>query len=153
MPYEADTKQHQLFAAAKEEDINKMAAALDEGCDINAVSEYNRTPLHLAYNSRHIEAAKFLLSRGANPNVADEYGETVLDWACTVNDKDMVVLLVESRAEINRRDFKDRTPLGEAIERRHWIIAEYLLLNGAIWSLNDYKMQLGNLCTSKRSIG
>jgi hypothetical protein len=43
--------------------------ALSQGMDINAFDKYGWTLLYFACNDSDIEMAKYLISRGANPNV------------------------------------------------------------------------------------
>lgn len=131
-----------LFTAAKSGNVSEIETALESGWDINTLGEYGWSALCYAINSgsgspRH-EAVKFLLSRGANPNIVDKWGETPLDWACTGNYIDMAKLLIERGAKINHKDAQNRTPLGEALSRGHWELVEHLFCKGAVWSTYDY---------------
>lgn len=62
-----------IHEAAKEGNVAAISAALDAGVDINA-SDGIATPLYFAIDRAHLEAAKFLIARGANVNLAAKWG-------------------------------------------------------------------------------
>ena len=62
-----------------------MQALLDAGADINQVSAGDQTsPLLIATINGHFDLAKFLLDKGANPNLAADNGATPLYAAMNV---------------------------------------------------------------------
>ena len=51
------------------------------GADVNAVTNWEATPLHLAAFHGHVNAAVRLMDNGANPQMKDDYGLTPLAMA------------------------------------------------------------------------
>src|SRR5262249_7350561 len=63
-----------------------------------------------------LEAAKFLLDRGANPAAHDDQGQTALHWAAWTPQVDVIKLLLERGAPVEVTDNRfHATPLDEAL--------------------------------------
>lgn len=60
-----------------------------------------RTPLHWAIAKKHTDIVKLLLQHGANPNVRNSAGRTVLQEACYTDLPESVELLLQSGADVN----------------------------------------------------
>src|SRR5271156_6798088 len=60
------------------------------------------------------EVVAELLSAGANAGVVDDRGRTALHYAAKANQLGAIHLLIEHRAEIDRRALTGCTPLAEA---------------------------------------
>ena len=67
-------------AACRKADIARIAKLLDQGAPIDARDLINGTALMAAAQLDNIELAGFLLDRGADVNLKDNYGMTALDW-------------------------------------------------------------------------
>lgn len=85
-----------LLFAAREGDIESARLMLDGGVDINYGDVDNTNALIAAIMNKQYTFAKFLLDRGANPNIAGGYGRTALyamvdirneDWSTLPNRK------------------------------------------------------------------
>ena len=63
--------------------------------------------------------AQDLLSRGANPNVINEYGHTPLMFAASNNFVKMASLLIANGANVNARSNSGRTAMDSAISEGH----------------------------------
>jgi ankyrin repeat protein len=78
-----------LLLAARQGNVETVAALLDKGADVNQVSEGSKTsPLLIATMNGRFDLAKVLLDRGADPNLASEpagvtplYAAINLAWA------------------------------------------------------------------------
>jgi ankyrin repeat protein len=78
-----------LLLAARQGNIETVAALLDHGADVNQVSEGSKTsPLLIATMNGRFDLAKYLLDRGADPSLAGEpsgvtplYAAINLAWA------------------------------------------------------------------------
>jgi ankyrin repeat protein len=67
-----------LFDAARRGDVARLQAQLAAGVNINAQNPKGFTALVLASYDDHLDAAKFLLEAGADPNLQDVTGNTAL---------------------------------------------------------------------------
>src|SRR5215467_35690 len=85
-----------LSFAAREGDIESARAMLDAGVDINYGDIDDTTALIVSMMNKQYSFAKFLLDRGADPNVVGGYGRTALyaivdirneDWSTLPNRK------------------------------------------------------------------
>lgn len=95
-------------------------------------------PLHIAAKRNNIEIMNLLLKYRANINIRGSYGDTPLLWACSHNNMKAVEFLVHRSADVNllARDHggsyhKDRSPLYYAFQSDNFIMAKFLLMNGA----------------------
>ncbi len=70
-----------LLFAAQQGDVESARLLLDAGADIDFATEEEGSALVIAAAAGHEDLAKFLLERGANPNIKDAYGLTALHFA------------------------------------------------------------------------
>jgi ankyrin repeat protein len=104
--------------AAREGDIDTARVMLDAGVDMNQVDADNTSPLVVSILNKKYTFAKFLLDRGADPNLADVRGRAALyaavdmrneDYSALPNHKeddplpslDLIVVLLERGANPN----------------------------------------------------
>lgn len=74
--------------AAREGDVQTLKVMLDAGVDINIVDGEKTSPLVTALMNKQYTAAKYLLDRGADPNVADTFGRAALYAAIDMRNED-----------------------------------------------------------------
>ena len=74
-----DLKGVDIWAAAREGDVAALKAHVKAGADIQKKDQFSTTPLHWAVALGRVDAAKYLLSQGAEANVANQEGKTPLD--------------------------------------------------------------------------
>ena len=142
--YEGKTPFHELSQCEVlfEGDILNLATLLlKHGAELNRRDRSNEAPLHLAIQSNRFRLAKFLLEKGADPNVENNKGITPLqmlsqcDMNLDVKDKgiilNLLLLLLKHDADVNKRDWANNTPLHLAIRGNRFMIAETLLERGA----------------------
>ena len=83
-----------LHDAALGGSIDVINELLERGANIDAQDgESGATPLMLAVSMDRVPAARLLLTKGANPKIADHTGNTALDRALKIDDPDLVRLL------------------------------------------------------------
>jgi ankyrin repeat protein len=77
-----DTPFHLAEAAVSQDSaILDLLLSYENKPKIDERDNAGMTALHVAFKESNFNAARFLLSKGANTNVADENGLTPLDWA------------------------------------------------------------------------
>ena len=110
------------------------------------------TGLHAVVQRRDVTWLRFLLQRGANPNIADRNGVTPLQIAVQLGMVDAVERLITGGSTIDVRNSTGETPLITAILKRDVPVIEVLVANGASLdhtdnsgrSARDYVAQMGD---------
>ena len=83
-----------LHDALDEEDAKLVAAAIEQGADVNAMWE-DQTTLSGAVQIADVELVKLLLAHGADPNGKNDDGTTALTWC---SNAELTELLVDHGA-------------------------------------------------------
>ena len=97
--------------------------------DVNAVNDYNVTPLHLAAYSGNLDNILHLVARGAHVNAKNDKGYTSLHCAAFGHDHTILPLL-DMSADVNAINNEDWTPLHCAAYKGHFSIVKHLLARG-----------------------
>lgn len=104
---------------------------LDNGWNVDAVTEYNKTALHHAISNGDRRTANLLIERGINVNAKTGSGNTPLWTAAYMGDTQRVKLLIDHGADINAVNNKNESALYRAAESGSLHIVEILLTHGA----------------------
>ena len=97
--------------------------------NINAQCIDGWTPLHVAVRTGNEMATKFLLEKGANPNITDNDGETVLHDAEKQSEK-FIEMLAQRCTNIDVKAKDGMTPLHRAVFHRNEPVVKLLLEKG-----------------------
>ncbi len=108
--------------------------------DVNAQNKQGETPLLVAVREGYDDIAKALIAAGANVNIRNAQGQTLLHLA--VLDEDYgnartARLLLKLGADINARDHAGRTPLYQAASSHFAPGVRLLLASGAEVNARD----------------
>jgi len=90
-----------------------------------------RSPLHIAAEFNYLNAARFLIDKGANVNAKDLLDQTPLHRAVGYGKNNIVALLLEKGAEVNAKDNCKYTPLHWAANKGYKDITVLLIGKGA----------------------
>lgn len=150
-----------MYTAAKKGDIPTLTKFINEAADLDEIDSYSGlTPLLVALQSSRLDAARLLIDKGADVNVATSSGkdgwstsgETSLMMAAGTGHLDTVKLLIEKSADVNaiwtryynykiigngvrvrsgKAKFSKITAFGMAAERGHLDVARLLIDKGA----------------------
>ena len=113
---------------------------LDYKADINGSERKGRTtPLIEAIEWKHWEIAKFLIGKGADINLTDQYGQTGLSHAAIHKNPELVKILVERGADVNHKSHGGTSILENscsddrlfAEEETSFEVVKYLVERGA----------------------
>jgi len=95
------------------------------------------TPLHIAARENKPNAAKALLTAGANPNAQDRKGETPLHTAAVYGDATVAKMLLDAHSDKNAQNRDGLTPLHQAAQFNNTDVVEALLAVDAIVNTPD----------------
>jgi ankyrin repeat protein len=90
--------------AAKRGYVDQITEAIQtEGASVHQKDTLGNTPLHWAASGGHLDAVKYLLSAGAQPNVINSFGDTPLHRAAWKGFADVCQALIEHGAAESRK--------------------------------------------------
>lgn len=126
----------ELLEAIDDRDKKKIKKLIKQGADPNEADFHSdETPIMQAAAWGDIEVLKLLVEAGANLSDVDASGKTVLHFACSNYENDMVdpivFLLEQGSFDINRSDEFGYTPLFYAAMYGNYTIALFLIERGA----------------------
>lgn len=125
---------YKFIKAVRDRDGTVATQMLDEpGTTIVNAREVTtgETALHAVVQRRDLTWVKFLLQRGANPDIADKNGVYPIQIAAQLGFIEGVERLVQGGADIDVSDSTGETPLISAVHRRDLKMIEMLVKNGA----------------------
>jgi ankyrin repeat protein len=111
-----------IYRGELEEFQQKIRRLLDAGASIDVMDSTSCTPVEAACVGGNFEAFELLLSRGADPNIQDANGKSVLHRAVERQQVKAVIMLM-GRADIHQKDHHGKTPLMAAFvadKPRYW---------------------------------
>ena len=124
-----------LFTACKNGDCRMILICIKQGISVNSIDtdDENKTPLLLALESNHEDAASLLLDSNATTDLVDSNGLMAIHYAiqyCSVN---MMIYILDKSHDyiINAKDFVGWTPLHHAVKFGDYNHIETLLKRGA----------------------
>jgi len=131
---------YQFLEAVKERDGDKATDMLSKpGTQIVNARDITSgdTGLHIAVQRSDLLWVRFLLQRGADPNIRNKKGITPLQLATALSFTDGVEELIKKGANINIADQTGETPLIAAVHARNVALVRLLLAKGADPDRND----------------
>lgn len=124
----------EFLKAVKERDGAKVTAALDRpGSTVINTRDIStgESALHLVVTRRDPAWLRYLIGKGANPNLADRSDVTPLQLAANLGWNDGVEILLAAGANVDAANETGETPLIAAIHRRDIELVRLLLNGGA----------------------
>jgi ankyrin repeat protein len=119
-------------------DLDGIKKIISENPDrINQIDKDGNSFLHRAVHTGNVDMVKFLVSRGADVNVKDNYGQTPVQIAAQLDDVQIIIHLVSHGAEINIKNSIGKTPLHDAVAHDQFQIVNYLVSQDAEINAKD----------------
>ena len=102
-----------FYELIEAKDLDALKAVFNE-CELNAYDRRSFNKPALSFYDVPLELMDWLIAKGADINVKDEYDRTPLHYHAQVNDIERVTLLLEKGADIEAIAEYDETPLHAA---------------------------------------
>ena len=132
-PYSPD-----IFEACRKGDLATVEQIYNSDLPIiNSEDQKGFTPLIIAVYNNQPAIVKFLLDKGASPEMPDLSGNSALMGVCFKGYKDIVAMLLAAGINVNQRNGNGATALTFAATFGHLEIAEMLLQKGADITIPD----------------
>ena len=119
-----------LVKAAKDGDIKDVQSLVAGGVDVNG-TDNNCTPLIAAVTENKQEVVAFLLQNGANPNIADNMGQTPIFWAAYNENLEIIKLLITAGADVNFKSNTGEVAIMRAVAWGNKAVVQALIDAGA----------------------
>lgn len=128
------SESYQFLKAVRERDGTKATEFLSKPGSVivdTRDSASQETALHIVARERDLLWTRFLLARGANPNLKNKEGETPLMVAVRLAFPEGAEQLIKFKAQIDATNNLGETPLIRAVHQRDAIMVRMLLRAGA----------------------
>ncbi|KAJ3011208.1 hypothetical protein HKX48_006973 [Thoreauomyces humboldtii] len=128
-----------LHIAASENQTATVEFLLLHGANVHLRDRFGHSPMWDAVRSRRPESARLLRSAGAHfaPEELEAAANTIIE-AVIKNDLDMLKLLVESGADLNKSVHDHRTPLHMAVKHGNVSAIQYIIAQAVkVFELED----------------
>jgi ankyrin repeat protein len=127
---------------AIEEAIDLNPSKLDEKDPKVLHMQLGWSPLYRIVSSGKIEAARYLLSRGADANIPNNLGEIPLHSTADKGDCQMAELLIEYGSDVNFQQNEGDTPLHYSVFQGSLQMIKLLLENKADPNIKSTKVRI-----------
>ncbi|XP_077989211.1 uncharacterized protein LOC144443555 isoform X1 [Glandiceps talaboti] len=117
----------ELHEAARMGDLYQVETLIDQGVNVNAMNEKDRTALHLAAGQGHVEIVKTLLDADARVDAEDKFGMNALLWSAWFGKQEALHALVVGGARIKCENKQGLGLLHCAALRGHINVVKYVV--------------------------
>ena len=125
---------YNFLKAVKDRDGNKTTEIISKPGNViidTRDSSTGETALHIVTRERDETWLRFLLSRGAMPDIRDGRGNTPLMIAAQIGFLEGAQALLAKRASVDLTNGSGETPLIRAVQNRDAAMVQLLMTNGA----------------------
>ncbi|MDN5278396.1 MAG: ankyrin repeat and box protein 2 [Clostridiales bacterium] len=127
-----------LLEAVRNNDEDAVELLLGRNADVHVIEDIqDSTPLLLAVNLGHVNIARKLLNKGADPEIKGLFGQTPLIRSVIEGHYDVIALLLEYGVLTDRRDESGNTAIMHAVEDNKIEMVKSLIYAGADTSLKN----------------
>jgi hypothetical protein len=128
------SQSYKFLEAVRKADGNEVTRILDQPGQtiVNTRSvTTGEGAIHIVVKRGDTTYLRYLLAKGADPNLRDGNGDTALLMAVQLGQPETVAVLTEARANVNLANGSGETPLIRAVQRRDLGMVRVLMAAGA----------------------
>ena len=141
-----------LLKAAEKGKLEGIQAALDSGAEVNCQDPKGRTPVYLAVLANSVPCTHELLSRGADPNIADKNKEFPIHIASCFATTDVLRILVDTgNVDLESQNKDGNTALHKAAYAGCVDCVMYLTSKGADSKAQNNKYEIPAALARKKN--
>lgn len=127
-----------LHMALLNGNIDIIKVLVNEKTNLSLLTDSNRSISHYAVKSGKISVLKFIMEKtNSSVNETDGLGNTLLHYACQINNFEIVEYLMSLGASVHIRNKQGETPLFIAVRYSTLNIIDYLIQEGAIADIKN----------------
>jgi ankyrin repeat protein len=140
--YRDEISRKDLFEAARDGDVERVQELIDAGTDVNDTTAGHGMPAlaiavdQASRDSGQVAVVELLLKHGADIDIRDDMGRTLLVYALT-NGAPVVKALLDAGIDVNAQDNLGRTAISSAITGQDDEVFDLLLEYGADVNLSS----------------
>ena len=105
-----------ILAAIRQKKGSFEALLTSKMIDLDILDSASSSLLYICARLLPIECMKRLLEAGANPNITDKYGRTTLLLCCANRQHDLMKILIEHGADVNKKNPVHDVPMLQAVQ-------------------------------------
>lgn len=128
----------ELVTAIENNQLKKVIQLLDQGINIDAVSENQETALILATMNDDMDTVNWLLKHGASVNLTDAADRSALYYAAVQGNLSIAEQLLANGAKLQSSSRLNKTPLMAAVHNNHIELARLLIDAGSDVNQQDH---------------
>ena len=118
--------------------IDIIKLLINEKTNLLQLTESNRSISHYAVKSGKISILKYVIEKtNSSINEIDGLGNTLLHYACQINNFDIVEFLISMGACLHIKNKQGETPLFFAVRYSSLNVVDYLIQEGAIADIKN----------------
>jgi len=141
-----------LLKAAEKGKLEGIQAALDSGADMNCQDPKGRSPVYLTVMANSVPCTHELLSRGADPNIADKNKEYPIHIAACFPATDVLRILVDTgKVDLESQNKDGNTALHKAAYAGCVDCVMYLTSKGADSKAQNNKYEIPAALARKKN--
>ena len=125
------TALHEACSARSSQSLTLLLSELSFDEEIHPLNLRNRAPIQEAVLRGNLNELRQLIELGADPDLVDSEGQTLLHLAIGANQPTLVAYLIYMGADLQKRDGQGKSPIQQAIGNDRWTCLSYLLYSGA----------------------
>ena len=127
--FKDETGRTALMIAAQNDYLDTVKVLVENGAALNTKDRHKTTPLMQAASNGNLNIVKYLVKNGAKINAKDDWRSPLL-YAIENGHQKVAKYLIDQKADLGIWDRWGSTPIVNALRKKHFDLAKYMIDNG-----------------------